>query len=79
MALKKILTEPNKILRQKSLPVEKVDGDLQKLMDDMVETMYAAPGIGLAAVQVGVPKRIIVLDIASKDEPRNPMYFIIMS
>ena len=76
MALKKILTEPNKILRQKSLPVEKVDGDLQKLMDDMVETMYAAPGIGLAAVQVGVPKRIIVLDIASKDEPRNPMYFI---
>ena len=76
MALKKILTEPNKILRQKSLPVEKVDGDLQKLMDDMVETMYAAPGIGLAAVQVGVPKRIIVLDIASKEEPRNPMYFI---
>ena len=76
MALKKILTEPNKILRQKSLPVEKVDGDLQKLMDDMLETMYAAPGIGLAAIQVGVPKRIIVLDIASKEEPRNPMYFI---
>ena len=76
MALKKILTEPNKILRQKSLPVEKVDGDLQKLMDDMLETMYAAPGIGLAAIQVGVTKRIIVLDIASKEEPRNPMYFI---
>jgi len=76
MALKKILTEPNKILRQKSLPVEKVDGDLQKLMDDMLETMYAAPGIGLAAIQVGVPKRIIVLDIASKEEPRNQMYFI---
>ena len=76
MALKKILTEPNKILRQKSLPVEKVDGDLQKLMDDMLETMYAEPGIGLAAIQVGVPKRIIVLDIASKEEPRNPMYFI---
>ena len=76
MALKKILTEPNKVLRQKSLPVEKVDGDLQKLMDDMLETMYAAPGIGLAAIQVGVPKRVIVLDIAPKDEPKNPMYFI---
>ena len=76
MALKKILTEPNKILRQKSLPVEKVDGELQKLIDDMLETMYAAPGIGLAAIQVGVPKRIIVLDVASKDEPKNPMCFI---
>ena len=76
MALKKILTEPNKILRQQSLPVEKVDGELQKLIDDMLETMYAAPGIGLAAIQVGVPKRVIVLDIASKDEPKNPMCFI---
>ena len=76
MALKKILTEPNKILRQKSLPVEKVDNEIQKLIDDMLETMYAAPGIGLAAIQVGVPKRIIVLDIASKDEPKNPMCFI---
>ena len=76
MALKKILTEPNKILWQKSLPVEKVDGELQKLIDDMLETMYAAPGIGLAAIQVGVPKRIIVLDVASKDEPKNPMCFI---
>jgi peptide deformylase len=76
MALKKILIEPNKTLRQKSLPVEKVDGELQKLIDDMLETMYAAPGIGLAAIQVGVPKRIIVLDIASKDEPKNPMCFI---
>ena len=76
MALRKILTEPNKILREKSLIVEKVDKDLQKLMDDMLETMYAAPGIGLAAIQIGVPKRIIVLDIASKDEPKNPMFFI---
>ena len=76
MALKKILTEPNKTLRQKSSPVEKVDGELQRLMDDMLETMYAAPGIGLAAIQIGVPKRIIVLDIASKDEPKNPMFFI---
>ena len=57
MALKEILTEPNKLLRAKSLTVEKVDEDLQKLMNDMLETMYAAPGIGLAAIQVGVPKR----------------------
>ena len=76
MALREILTEPNKILRQKSSIVEKVDRDIQKLMDDMLETMYAAPGIGLAAIQVGVAKRIIVLDIAPKDSPRNPMYFI---
>ncbi len=76
MALRKILTEPNKILREKSLIVEKVDKDLQKLMDDMLETMYAAPGIGLAAIQVGVPKRIIVIDIASKEGPKNPMFFV---
>ena len=63
MTLKKILTEPNPVLRQKSIAVEQVDGELQKLMDDMLETMYAAPGIGLAAIQVGVPKRVIVLDI----------------
>ena len=76
MALRQIITEPNKILREKSLPVDKVDVDLQKLMDDMLETMYAAPGIGLAAIQVGVPKRVIVLDLAPKDQPKNPMYFI---
>ena len=76
MTLRQILTEPNKILREKSQLVEKVDSELQKLMDDMLETMYAAPGIGLAAIQVGVPKRVIVLDIAPKDSPKNPMYFI---
>ena len=76
MALRQILTEPNKILREKSLTVKIVDEDLQKLMDDMLETMYAAPGIGLAAIQVGVPKRVIVLDIAPKDKPKNPMYFV---
>jgi len=76
MALRQILTEPNNILRQKSLPVEKVDLDLQKLMDDMLETMYAAPGIGLAAIQVGVPKRVIVLDLSSKEEQKKPMYFV---
>ena len=76
MAIREILTEPNQNLRKKSLVVEKVDKDLQKLMDDMLETMYAAPGIGLAAIQVGVPKRVIVLDIAQKEGPRNPMYFV---
>ena len=76
MSLRKILTEPNKVLREKSLSVEKVDKDLQELMDDMLETMYAAPGIGLAAIQVGIPKRVIVLDLTPKDKPRNPMFFI---
>ena len=87
MALREILTEPNKVLRTKSLAVEKVDEDLQKLMDDMLETMYAAPGIGLAAIQIGVPKRVIVLDIKWRDksestndekheERKNPMCFV---
>jgi peptide deformylase len=84
MALRQILTEPNKILRQKSLLVEKIDQDLQKLMDDMLDTMYAAPGIGLAAIQVGVPKRVIVLDIGWREleeqndngEKRNPIFFV---
>ena len=76
MTIRQILTEPNEILRQKSFVVEKVDKDLKKLMDDMLETMYAAPGIGLAAIQVGVPKRVIVLDLAPKDEPKNPMFFV---
>jgi len=76
MALREILTEPNTILREKSLVVEKVDKDLQQLMDDMLDTMYAAPGIGLAAIQIGVPKRVIVLDISSKGEQKNPMYFV---
>ena len=65
MALRKILTEPNKILRQKSLIVESVDENIQKLMDDMLDTMYAAPGIGLAAPQIGVQKRLFVYDWGS--------------
>ena len=76
MAIKEILVEPNKILRQKSLNVDKVDKNLQQLMDDMLETMYAAPGIGLAAIQVGIPKRVIVLDLSSREEKKNPMYFV---
>ena len=63
MAVKPILTEPNKLLRQVSKPVEKITKDEQKLMDDMLDTMYAANGIGLAAIQIGVPKRIIVMDL----------------
>ena len=76
MALREILTEPNKILREKSSKVEKVDENLQKLMDDMLETMYAAPGIGLAAIQVGVPKRVIVLDIDQKEGNKNPLFLV---
>ena len=76
MALREILTEPNEILRKKSLPVENVDKSTQELMDDMLETMYAAPGIGLAAIQVGIPKRIIVMDISKKKDEKIPMYFV---
>ena len=76
MAIKEILTEPNKILRQVSKSVDKVTNEDQALMDDMLDTMYNANGIGLAAIQIGVPKRIIVMDIAKKDEKKNPMYFV---
>ena len=76
MTVKTILTEPNKILRQVSLPVEKIGKEEQLLMDDMLETMYMAKGIGLAAIQVGVPKRIIVMDIGNKDKDKEPMYFV---
>ena len=76
MTVKTILTEPNKILRQVSMPVEKVGKEEQVLMDDMLETMYEAKGIGLAAIQIGVPKRIIVMDIENKDKEKKPMYFV---
>ena len=81
MTIRKILTEPNKILREKSLRVENVDKDIQRLMDDMLETLYAAPGIGLAAIQVGVAKRVIVMDVSrdrdkDKEPKKNPMYFV---
>ena len=76
MALRQILTEPNKILREKSQLVEKVDVEVQKLMDDMLETMYAAPGIGLAAIQVGVPKPIIVLQNHQKPAKKTPLYLV---
>ena len=76
MTIKKILTEPDPFLRQKSTPVEQVDDEIRSLMDDMRETMYAAPGIGLAAVQIGVPKRVIVIDLSRDSEKRDPMYFV---
>ena len=76
MIVKTILTEPNKILRQISLPVKKIGKEEQILMDDMLETMYDAKGIGLAAIQIGIPKRIIVMDISKDNEENNPMYFV---
>ena len=76
MTVLKILTEPNKILREKSSKVENVDENTQKLMNDMLETMYAAPGIGLAAIQVGIAKRIIVIDISKDKDLKKPMFFI---
>ena len=76
MAIKTIITEPNKILRQKSKPVETVGEEERNIMDDMLETMYHANGIGLAAIQIGIPKRIIVMDISKDKEKKNPMYFV---
>ena len=76
MAIKTILTEPNKLLRQVSQPVDQVGKYEQKLMDDMLETMYAANGIGLAAIQIGIPKRIIVMDICKEENKKEPKYFV---
>ena len=76
MAIKTILTEPNRLLRQVSLSVEKVGKNEQKLMDDMLETMYPANGIGLAAIQIGIPKRIIVMDINKNENKKEPLYFV---
>ena len=76
MTIRKILTEPDPFLRQKSESVENVDDSIRKIMDDMLETMYKAPGIGLAAIQIGIPKRIIVLDISKDPEKKEPMYFV---
>ena len=75
MTIKNIITEPNKILRQISSPVQKVGKNEIKIMDDMLETMYAANGIGLAAIQIGIPKRIIVIDLKIENK-KNPLYFV---
>jgi peptide deformylase len=76
MSVKIILTEPNKVLRQISKPVEKVGIEEQKLMNDMLDTMYAANGIGLAAIQIGIPKRIIVMDISRDENKKEPIYLV---
>ena len=76
MAKKKILSIPDPLLRKVSEPVLKVDTEVKKLMDDMLETMYAAPGIGLAAVQIGILKRAIVIDLSKEDEKKNPLFLI---
>ena len=76
MPKRNIIIEPDPILRKESKDLEKVDKNIQKLMDDMLETMYEAPGIGLAAVQIGILKRLIVIDISKKEEDRNPLFLI---
>tara|TARA_B100000700_G_C14895926_1_gene785012 strand:- start:18 stop:542 length:525 start_codon:yes stop_codon:yes gene_type:complete len=76
MSKRRILTIPDPILRKKSASVDKVDKDIQKLMSDMLETMYDAPGIGLAAIQIGVPKRVVVMDISKESNKKEPMYFV---
>jgi peptide deformylase len=76
MALREIIILPDKRLRLVSEPVDKVDGDVRKLVEDMLETMYDAPGVGLAAIQLGIPKRIVTVDTAKKDEPKKPEVFI---
>ena len=76
MKIRTILTEPNKLLRQISKPVDKVRDEERRLMDDMLDIMYEAPGIGLAAIQIGIPKRIIVMDISRDENNKEPRYFV---
>ena len=76
MSVKTILTEPNKLLRKVSKEVEKIGDEERTLMDDMLHPMYDAPGIGLAAIQIGVPKRIIVMDISRDENKKEPRYFV---
>jgi len=76
MAVRDILTLPDPRLRLVSQPVGAIDAEVRRLVADMFETMYAAPGIGLAAIQIGVPRRIITLDLAKKDEEKKPQAFI---
>ena len=76
MAIRPILKLPDPILRKKAKHIERVDADLRRLVDDMLATMYDAPGIGLAAIQIGEPKRVVTMDLAKKDEPKEPQVFI---
>ena len=76
MTVKRILVEPNSLLRQVSKSVKEVSKEERQLMDDMLETMYAANGIGLAAIQIGIPKRIIVMDLSKNESKTEPRYFV---
>ena len=76
MTKRRIVIEPDPILRKKSEILNSVDNDLRILMDEMLETMYAAPGIGLAAVQIGILKRLIVIDISKEDEKKKPLFLV---
>lgn len=76
MTIKPLVLLPDPILRVKSAPIERFDDDLKRFADDMLDTMYDAPGIGLAAIQVGVPNRMLVIDVAGKEEPKKPQVFI---
>ncbi|EJJ30316.1 peptide deformylase [Rhizobium sp. CF142] len=76
MTIKPLIILPDPVLRQVSKPIERVDADLQRLTDDMLETMYDAPGIGLAAIQVGVPRRMLVIDLSKEGEEKQPLVFI---
>ena len=77
MSLKKIITIPDPILREKSKDIVHFDNKTKKLMDDMLDTMYAAPGIGLAAIQIGIAKRVVVIDV-SKDQEKSPLFLLIL-
>ncbi|MES5099847.1 peptide deformylase [Agrobacterium sp. BA1120] len=76
MTIKPLIILPDPLLRQQSKPIERVDAEIVRLADDMLETMYDAPGIGLAAIQIGVPRRMLVIDISREDEDRKPVVFI---
>ncbi|SCX21904.1 peptide deformylase [Agrobacterium rosae] len=76
MTIKPLIILPDPLLRQQSKPIEQVDAEITRLADDMLDTMYDAPGIGLAAIQIGVPRRMLVIDISREDEDRKPVVFI---
>lgn len=76
MTIKPLIILPDPLLRQVSTPIERVDADLQKLADDMLETMYDAPGIGLAAIQVGIARRLLVIDLSKEGEEKQPLVII---
>ena len=76
MSIRNIIIEPDPILRKKSTTLETIDDSTRKLLDVMLQTMYNAPGIGLAAVQIGILKRIVVIDVSKKEEEKKPLFLI---